>query len=388
MLELDAHPPGFVPGSEAISRPGNPSSFDYLYYQRIGMSPGFREREGAAMSIVRVPVAFLLGSAAGLLAFGCAGGPAVAFETRTSSITVQHPALYPETIIYESGEDRFLLGSFREGRIYAVDQAGRASLLVDDPRLCSVLGIAIDPERKRIWAVNSDLGASLKPSAAGPKKLAGIGIYDISSGKPIQYVDLSALSDGPHLLNGIALDSKGNAYVTDSFSPRIYKVTPEGQAGIFLEDGRFTGAAVNLNGLVVHPDGYLLVVKKSEGVLYKVPLDRPAGFSKVAIDQTFVGGDGLTLVGGKDMVVIANSTPEHSSNAAFSLSSEDGWITAKVAARQPLGDVYPTTAVARKGTLYVLQSRLGQLIASPPEEKAGLKELAGIRPIGRISTSR
>jgi DNA-binding beta-propeller fold protein YncE len=239
-----------------------------------------------------------------------------------------------------------------------------------------------------VWAVNSDLGASLKPSAAGPKKLAGIGIYDLSSGKAIDYVDLAALSDGPHLLNGIALDPQGNAYVTDSFSPRIYKVSPEGRAGIFLEDARFAGAGVNLNGLAVHPDGYLLVVKKSEGVLFKVPLDRPAGVSKVAIDQTFIGGDGLTLVGKRDMVIIANRTPEHSSDAAFSLASEDGWATAKVAARQPLGDVYPTTAVVRKGTLYLVHSRLGRLIAAAPGEKAKLQELAGIRPIGRISIGR
>jgi DNA-binding beta-propeller fold protein YncE len=339
------------------------------------------------MSIVQSPTAFLI-AIAGLLAHGHARGPAVAFETKDSALTVRHPALYPETIGYDSGKDRFLLGSFRDGGIYEVDQEGRTSRLIDDPRLCSVLGIAIDAPRNRLWAVNSDLGASLKPSAAGPKKLAGVGIYDLSSGKAIHYVDLAALSDGPHLLNGIALDPQGNAYVTDSFSPRIYKVTSEGQASVFLEDARFAGAGVNLNGLVVHPDGYLLVVKKSDGILFKIPLDRPAGISKVAIDQTFIGGDGLTLIGKLDMVIVANRTPEHSSDAAFSLSSEDGWATAKVIARQPLGEVYPTTAVVRKGMLYLIHSKLGGLIAAPPGEKAKLKELARIRPIGRITIGR
>lgn len=339
------------------------------------------------MSIVKAPVAFLI-AGAGFLAQGYARDPAIAFESMDSGLTVQHPALYPETIEYDGGNDRFLLGSFRKGGIYGVDQAGRVSLLVDDPRLCSVLGIAIDAQRKRIWAVNSDLGASLKPSAAGPKKLAGVGIYDLSSGKAIKYIDLAALADGPHLLNGIALDPQGNAFVTDSFSPRIYRITSEGRAGVFVEDGRFAGAGVNLNGLVVHPDGYLLVVKKSDGILYKVPLDRPSGLSRVAIDQTFIGGDGLTLVGKMDLVVIANATPEHSSNTAFSLSSEDGWATAKVSARLPLGDVYPTTAAVRKGALYDLHSKLGQLISAPPAKKAEMQESAGIRLIGHISANR
>ncbi|MEO8901496.1 MAG: hypothetical protein ABI488_07210 [Polyangiaceae bacterium] len=47
--------------------------------------------------------------------------------------------------------------------------------LVDDPRLCSVLGIAVDAERGQLWAVNADLGASTRPSAAGPKHLAAVG---------------------------------------------------------------------------------------------------------------------------------------------------------------------------------------------------------------------
>jgi hypothetical protein len=328
-------------------------------------------------------VSFIVGVSA--LTLACAHGPAVTFESQEASLTVQRPALYPETIEYNQADDKFLLSSFRDGAIYEVDQAGRASLLVDDPRLCSVLGIAIDAPRKRLWAVNSDLGSSIKPSSAGPKKLAGVGVYDLTSGKALNYVDLSPLAEGPHLMNGIAVDPSGNAFVTDSFSPVIYKITPEGKASIFLKDERFTGNAINLNGVLVHPDGYLIVIKKSDGTLYKVPLSQPTAVSKVAIDQTFVGGDGLTFVSKQALVIIANRTPERSSNAAYSLSSEDGWATAKVSAVKPLGDVYPTTAVLRNGLLYVVHSKLNQLIASPQELKAGLREQATIRPIGRVS---
>lgn len=328
-------------------------------------------------------VSFLGGLAS--VSLGCTRGPAVTFETKGAPLTVERPALYPETIEYNQNDDKFLLSSFRDGAIYEVDQSGKASLLVDDPRLCSVLGIAVDGPRKRLWAVNSDLGASVKPSAAGPKKLAGVGTYDLVSGKPLNYVDLSPLVEGPHLMNGIALDASGNAFITDSFSPVIYKVTADGKPSIFLRDERFAGSAINLNGLIVHPDGYLLVIKKSDGTLYKIPLDQPSAVSKVAVDRAFVGGDGLTLVGKDALVVIANRTPERSSNAAYSLSSDDGWASAKVSAVQDLGDVYPTTAVLRRGMLYVVHSKLNQLIASPQELKAQLRERATIRPIGRVA---
>jgi hypothetical protein len=316
---------------------------------------------------------------------GCARGPVVRFEEHGTALTVRQPALYPETIEYDRTDGTFLLSSFRDGAIYRVDRSGTATSLVDDPRLCSVLGIALDTQRQHLWAVNSDLGASVKPSAAGPKRLAAVGIYDLKSGKPLRYVDLGPLADGPHLMNGIALDALGNAYITDSFSPVIYKVTAEGSASIFLRDERFAGDAINLNGVVVHPDGYLLVVKKSDGSIFKVPLDRPTAASQVAIAERFQGGDGLTLVGKTDLVVISNRTPSHTSNSAFSLSSQDAWSSAKLRAVQPLGDVYPTTAVLRDGTLYVVHSKLNELIAVPPEQKARLRQEPTIRAIARVT---
>lgn len=334
------------------------------------------------MSMTRHATTFAL---LGLSILACTHAHGVSFESPGPALTVRRPALYPETLEYNEKDDKFLVSSFREGAIFEVDRAGNASLLVDDPRLCSVLGIAVDAARGRLWAVNSDMGASLKPSEVGPKKLAGVGIYDLATGKPLNYVDLAPLSAGPHLMNGIAVDSAGNGYVTDSFSPIIYKVDSRGTASIFLRDEQFVGEGINLNGLVVHPDGYLLVIKKSDGALFKIPLAQPFRFSKVAIKERFVGGDGVTLLGKKDLVLIANQTPAAASNAAYSLTSDDDWVSAKLTAVQQLGDVYPTTAVLRDGTLYVLHSRLNELIQSPPEQKAQLRMEATIRPIARVT---
>ncbi|HET6337459.1 MAG TPA: hypothetical protein VFG30_29745 [Polyangiales bacterium] len=322
---------------------------------------------------------------AAVLLAGCARTAAVAFESSGPSLTIHRPALYPETIEYDRTRDTFLVSSFREGAIYAVDRQGKATILVNDERLCSVLGIAVDAERGRVWAVNSDFASSLKPSAAGPKQLAAVGVYDLATGKALDYVDLSPLSSGPHLLNGIALDAGGNAYVTDSFSPNIYKIDAGGHAGVFLTDPRLAGEGISLNGLVVHPDGYLLVIKKSDGTLFKVPLANPSTFTKVEIATQLVGGDGVLLASDKNLVIIANQVPGKASNAAFSLFSEDGWATARVRATQPLGDVYPTTAVVRDGTLYVIHSKLNELIQSPPDQKNRWQVEATIRAIGKVA---
>jgi len=322
--------------------------------------------------------------AAALLLGACSKAPTIALGRSGKMLTIARPALYPETIQYDSQRRSFLVGSFREGAIYRVGNDGRTSLLVDDPRLCSVLGIALDPQRGRLLAVSSDLGASLKPSAAGPKQLAALGVYDLATGAVLDYVDLASLLPGPHLLNGLALDTTGNAYVTDSFAPAIYKVDEQGHATVFLRDSQFAGEGINLNGVVVHPGGYLLVVKKSDGALFKVPLRNPAAFSKVRVAAQLVGGDGVTLLGDQDLLVVSNKTPAATSNSASWLSSDDDWVSAKVRQVQPLGATYPTTAVVRDDTILVVSSQLNELIQAAPEQKGQLAARATIEPIGTI----
>jgi sugar lactone lactonase YvrE len=321
----------------------------------------------------------------GLTAAGCARNETLTFEASEEALTLNKPALYPETIEYDGRSGRFLLGSFREGAIYQLDGRGNLSRLVNDDRLCSVLGIALDVARDRVWAVSANLGASIKQCSDGPKKLAGVGIYRLSTGEALGYVDLAPLLEGEHLLNGIAIDPTGNAYVTDSFSPAIFKIDLQGKPSVFLRDDRFLGEGINLNGVVVHPDGYLLVVKKSDGTLFKVDLADPSRVAKVEIAERLIGGDGLTLVGKKELVVIANEALGVASNAAFSVSSEDGWGTARVRAVKPLGAVYPTTGVLRDGKMYVVSSRLNALIQSAPEQRERLHEEATIRQIGKVA---
>jgi DNA-binding beta-propeller fold protein YncE len=332
---------------------------------------------------LRVPYALTM---IGLTAAGCGPASGVTLERSGPPLIVRSPALYPEAIEYNPTSDRFLVSSFRNGAVYEVDGAGEVSLLVDDERLCAVLGLAVDSERGRLWAVNSDLGVSIKSSAEGARALAAVGVYDLATGAALSYVDLAPLAPGDHLANGIALDSAGNAYVTDSFSPTIYKIDPEGQASVFLQDEQFAGEGVNLNGVVVHPDGYLLVVKKSDGSLFKVPLANPSQFSRIDIAETFEGGDGLILVGKQDLVLIANQVPGTASNSAFLLSSADGWASAEPGEVLQLGDVYPTTGTLRDGRLYVIHSKLNELLQSTtPEQRERLQMEATIQQIGTVA---
>ena len=128
------------------------------------------------------------------------------------------------------------------------------------------------------------------------------------------------------------------------------------------------------------------MIKKSDGVLFKVPLAEPTQVSQVKVDGSFAGGDGLTLAGAKDLVIVANATPAVTTNAAFAVASDDDWATARIYDVLPLADDYPTTAVVRGGTLFVVSSRLDALLHAATAGR-GVAEHgaeATIRPIASV----
>ena len=306
--------------------------------------------------------------------------------TNLDSITIDKPALYPEGIDYNPKTDKFIVGSFRDGGVYEIDSDGGYHRIVNDERLNSVLAVRVDITRDRLLVVNSDIGSSINAYVEGPKKLASLGIYQLSTGKNIDFINLGKLlPNNNHLANGMTLDSEGNVYVTDSFSPVIYKINTSGHASIFLESDRFIGEGINLNGIVFHPNGYLIAVKKGEGVLFKIPLDKPQDFSVIKSARKFIGGDGLVLLNSNELTVIANRAAGEITETVFSLNSTDDWESAEVTKELKFGKVYLTTGVLREDKLYVIHSNLKSLMLASKEEKNKLNQKATIQQVSSIN---
>lgn len=305
-------------------------------------------------------------------------------EPSPNSIWVNQAALYPEGLEYDARQNRFLLSSVREGSVYEVLADGTVNRFIQDNRLVSSTGIHIDTQRNRLLVPNADYGVSLQSTPDTLDQMAALGIYDLTTGEFITYVDLAQLRPGEaHFANDVAVDADGNAYVTDSLSPILYKVTPDGEASIFLESDRFVGNGFNLNGIVYHPDGYLIMAKKSEGVLFKVPIDNPGAFSEIRVDRNFVGTDGLILAGEKELLAITNQAGGTVSNTIFALRSEDNWQSATVTDSYASEDDYPSTGTIRNNNIYVIK---GQLHIYTPETTDLLQQFE-IEPIGSIVES-
>lgn len=288
-------------------------------------------------------------------------------------VSFNSASLYPEGVAWDAGNKRFLVTSIHKGEIGAVKDNGRYTVFAKDPRLVSTVGISIDASRDRVLVCNADPGASQFSSKKTTGMLAALAVFQLSSGKMIKYIDLAKGIKGGHFCNDLTIASDGTAYITDSFSPIIYKVDKDYNASVLVNSPEFAGKSFNLNGIVVK-DNYLLAVKMNSGQLFKIPLDNPTAFSEVEIGEKLYGADGALWAADGSLIVIAGNnayvgaTPAVANNKVIRLQSSDNWATAKIIGKADTGDVFATTGTVRDGQVYVMHAML-HVLFNPKTKK-------------------
>ncbi|OGX85286.1 SMP-30/gluconolactonase/LRE family protein [Hymenobacter glacialis] len=281
-------------------------------------------------------------------------------------ITFTQAGLYPEGVQYDAPNSRFLVTSLTTGRVGQVKDDGTYSTAFpDDPRLVSAIGAYLDNAsgRNRLLVAISDPGANQQRSTAATRgKLARLAIFNNANATAAPtIVELGSLRPNlAHFANDVAVDAQGNAYVTDSFSNLIYKIDPQNTATVFLEDATRlappAAGAFGLNGIVFHPDGYLLVAKSDNGALYKVPLNAPNTFTQVTTTQNLSAADGLLLQDNNTLQVVSNAQAR-----VFRLATTNGFTAATLSGTFVTQPQFPTTLARRDGASYVLYANLDKL---------------------------
>lgn len=297
----------------------------------------------------RLRRAALCAAATAVLLFGPPPATSAAAQGLPDTLLVREPGLHPEGVAWDASRDRFLVSSVTMGRITSVRDDGSQEVLVRDPELRSAIGIHIDRRGDRLLVANSDISV-IQGESPGMAKL---GIYDLASGERLLMVDLGGLRpDGRHFANDVTAGPDGTAYVTDSFTPVIYEVSPEGEVWVLVEDPLLGAEGFGLNGIDLHPDGYLLAAVAGRRTLVRVPLDDPGFLEEVELSEPFAA-DGLHLRENGDLVAVATTGEgEERRNEALVLRSEDGWRSAEVVARAPAPGA--TTAAERDDAVYVV----------------------------------
>lgn len=280
-----------------------------------------------------------------------------------SKYTVTDIGLYPEGIDYDTKNEKFLFSSLYKGAIYAMNTKGETAVFATSNTLVLPTGIYTDESRNRLIAANADLGISQKSTAKSAGTIASVSIFNLTSGALIKEIDLKNFTpNAGSCPNDIAVDTEGNIYITDSFSPNIYKIDTSFKASLFVTNKVFepTPGQFGLNGIVFHPDGYLLAAKTDDSKLFKISISSPSVITEVQ-DAAFSAPDGIELDKNNNLVVVENGL---ALGKTYTFSSSNNWKSASKISETNIGkEDFPTTAaLASDGNVYVISSKLGRLL--------------------------
>ncbi|GKU98058.1 hypothetical protein SLEP1_g11110 [Rubroshorea leprosula] len=249
-------------------------------------------------------------------------------------INFRSPNLYPEGIAWDPSAQHFLVGSLHHRTINSISDAGVVQTLISDPTLpvnTSILGLTVDRTTNRLLAaVHSD--APLPPFNA-------LAAYDLRTRERLFLSILQSPNEDTEVQDGIetpttrrqvandvAVDFKGNAYVTNSAGNFIWKVNANGESSIFSRSPLFTRYPIDpndpynysgLNGIAYISKGYLLVVQTNTGKMFKVDADDGTA-RLVLLPEELTWVDGMAVR--KDGVVLAVSHKK-----LWFLKSDDSW---------------------------------------------------------------
>ncbi len=228
----------------------------------------------------------------------------VGHKPRAATVFTLDPSIpgnNPEGVAWDPGSQSFFVGIVATGTIY------RATLRD------TTLRPFITPDT----AAPADSAVGMKVSrgklyvAGGPT--GSIYVYEIKTGAL-----LARFETGPGgFLNDLVVTRQGDVYVTDSFRPMLWHLTPAMvKAGSGAPESidvgpeiAYTAGRFNLNGIVARRGGReLIVVNSFSKSLFRIDIDRtdPAARTITRIDAPELGGDGLLIDRGQLLVVTGN----------------------------------------------------------------------------------
>jgi streptogramin lyase len=177
---------------------------------------------------------------------------------------------FPESVT-STKDGTLYAGSFNLGGVVKAAPGGKAEQFIKPGAggTRSVLGVLADEKNNTLYVCSNDITGFGVPGP-GDTKGAWLKTFDLASGAP---KGSFPLKDPKSLCNDIAVGSDGTAYVTDSFTPNVYSLKPGGTAlEVWATDPLLAPAkdGVGLDGIAIGTDGNVYVSTYIPAKLFKI----------------------------------------------------------------------------------------------------------------------
>ncbi|HXE58496.1 MAG TPA: tetratricopeptide repeat protein [Gemmatimonadales bacterium] len=292
-------------------------------------------------------------------------------RTSAEAFTIAERDLVPEGIAYDPKGRRFFVGSLHKGTIVAVSAADTAArrtphAFVRLP-LPVVVGLEVDPERRRLWAAAGTPQAGALDSLQGRSTLFAI---DADRGAVVQSWSLGGPGER-HFFNDVAVARDGSAYVSDTDGGAVFRARV---GRLELEVIAPPGTHPFANGLALSADERLLYVASGLG-LQAIELATGQATAVAGAPEPLMGIDGLVRHG-CDLVAIQNALgPARVLRLRLGQGGRTVERVEVLEANHPLFEGVPTTGtLVDRDFHYIANSELRRLAP-----QGGLAGLDGIR---------
>jgi len=258
--------------------------------------------------------------------------------------------LFPEGIACDEKRRTLYVGSILKRKVVRVDPDGHVRDVVGPHQdgLMSVLGVKVHAKRRELWAV-----ATGGPEFPEDETRSGLFRFDLRTGALVGKQMLPA--DVPHNLNDLAIDSRGNAYVTDTATGAIYRMSgSDTHLTEFLPANTFRSP----NGIAVSGNDRHLYVASSGRGLSVVNLESKRIATLAAPDDVVtLGIDGMSYYR-DSLIAIQNGIGRGRVMRYYLASPTEIEHAELLESRNPLFEVPTTGALCGRDFFYLANTQL------------------------------
>jgi WD40 repeat protein len=298
--------------------------------------------------------AFVAAATAALLCGSVLGAPVAGatFADRFRTYTIPGEFVYPEGVTVRPGTHRFFVGATNGGTVFS-GRLERRAMRPFLPAGANGLSFAVGMKATR---------SGLLYVTGGPT--GTVFVYDVATRELVRKFS-NGLSSDQTFLNDVIVARNGDAYVTDSLHPVLYKI-PAGavehsssSTGTLRSWRDLTGSAIryrpgfNLNGIEISRGGrFLFTVHSVSGSLFRVNVRNKRIREVPLAGGNLVNGDGLELKGHRLFAV------RNSDELLVKVSLSRNLTSGKIRCTRTYPSfAFPTTVARVAGRLLVVNSQ-------------------------------